>query len=277
MLATAVSTALARALHRESIYTEKLTARGIQLDHLEDLALRRFKVREVMQEAPPAVRADAPLDVVLARFLDSDLGAVFVLDTRDRPIGQVSIHDVKASLADPASLGGIVVAGDVSEQTVTAPGDADLAGAVDRLAREGRDVLGVVDEEGRLQGAVSLRGVMDVLAREALSGEYVGVSQADADPLRNRQALRLSSGLLVRSLYVPPELAGASVRSLAVRSRFGVSVIALRKGGVDAGVDPDRPFEAADELVVMGDQRSVRRFEDFLRKADRFTGPTAPA
>lgn len=270
MLASAIATLVSRALHRDSIYTGKLSERGIDLDRQEDITLRRFRVGDVMQASPPAVRREAPLDVVLARFLDSDLGAVFVLGDQDRLVGQVSIHDVKAALADSASLGGIVVAGDVSERTVTATADTNLADALDLLAREHRDVLGVVDAEGRLQGAVSMRVVMDVLAREALHGEVVGVSVAGlgaAGAALDRQALRLSTGVGVRSFEVPAALRGASVRSLDVRSRFHVSVIALRRGGVDGGVDPDRAFEPGDALVVMGEARALNRFEDFLRRA----------
>ena len=59
MLATAVSTLLARALRRDSIYTEKLTARGIDLDRREDLVLRSVTLGEVMDPIPQAVRAEA--------------------------------------------------------------------------------------------------------------------------------------------------------------------------------------------------------------------------
>jgi len=264
MLACAVSTLVARALHRDSIYTAKLTERGIDLDRPEDLALRRVPVRDVMQPNPPAVRLDAPLDVVLGRFLDSDLGTVFVIDAEDRLAGQVSIHDVKSSVADSSSLGGVAVAGDASEGTASIEVDGNLADALDVLAREGRDVLGVIDPEGRLVGALSLRTVTDVIAREALRGEYVGVSGL-AGP-RSHESLRLTGSVRVRALPVPPALVGATVRRLDVRSRWHVSVLALRSHGVDAEVDPDHPLAVGDTLVVMGDERDLDRFADSLRR-----------
>jgi len=264
MLACAVSTLVARALHRDSIYTAKLTERGIDLDRPEDLALRRVGVREVMDPNPPAVRLDAPLDVVLGRFLDSDLGAVFVIDADDRLAGMVSIHDVKSSVADSASLGGIAVAGDVSEGAASIGWDGNLADALDLLTREGRDVLSVVDGNGRLVGALSLRTVTDVIAREALRGEYVGVSGLAA--ARDHESLRLTGGVRVRALAVPAALAGATVRKLDLRSRWHVSVLALRSEGVDSEVDPDRPLGLGDTLVVMGGERDLDRFADSLRR-----------
>jgi CBS domain-containing protein len=266
MLASAVSTLVARGLQRDSIYTEKLTARGIDIDRHEDLALRRISVGDVMQTNAPAVRRDAPLDVVLARFLDSDLGAVFVTDARGHLFGQVSIHDVKASLGQEAALGGIVVAGDVSESAPRTLADATVADALDLLTRAGRDLLGVVDAEGKLVGSLSLRGIMDVLAREALRGDYVSVS-AEGGTGRDRQSLRLTSGLEVRAFDVPSTLHGASVRSLDVRRRFGVSVISLRRDGVDQRVDPDRPFATGDTLVMMGDARDLERLQNALRRS----------
>jgi CIC family chloride channel protein len=265
MLACAVSTLVARILHRDSIYTAKLTERGIDLDRPEDLALRRVRVRDVMESNPPAVRLDAPLDVVLGRFLDSDLGAVFVIDAEARLAGLVSIHDVKSSVADSTSLGGIAVAGDVSEGVSSIGTEGNLADALDILTREGRDVLGVIDEEGHLHGALSLRTITDVIAREALRGEYVGVSGL-VRGARGHESLRLTGGLQVRALPVPSGLVGATVRKLDVRSRWHVSVLALRSNGVDAEVDPDRPLAAGDTLVVMGDERDLARFADSLRR-----------
>ncbi len=265
MLASAVATLVARGLQRDSIYTEKLRARGIDLDRREDLALRRVSAGEVMQADPPAVRRDAPLDVVLARFLDSDLGAVFVIDERGRLVGQVSIHDVKASLGESAALGGLVVAGDVTEEAARAVEDTSVADCLDRLTRSGRELLGVVDSEGRLLGVLSVRAIMDLLAREALHGEWVGVAAA-ASPERDRESLRLTSGIAVRAVEAPAAWWGRSVRTLDLRRRWHVSAIALRHHGVDEAVDPDRLLEAGDSLVLMGEAREIGRVESELRR-----------
>lgn len=266
MLASAVATLVARGLQRDSIYTEKLRARGIDIDRREDLALRGVFAGEIMQPNPPAVRRDAPLDVVLARFLDSDLGAVFVTDARGHLVGQVSIHDVKASLGEEKSLGGIVVAGDVSETASRAYADTPVADALDLLTRAGRDLLGVVDAEGKLIGCLSLRGIMEVLAREVLRGDYVSVS-AVSGPGRDHESLRLTSGIEVRAVEVPPALHGSTVRTLEIRRRFGVSAIALRREGVDQRVDPDHPFGPGDTLVLMGEAHDLERLLATLRRA----------
>jgi CIC family chloride channel protein len=266
MLASAVATLVARGLQRDSIYTEKLRARGIDIDRREDLALRGVFAGEIMQPNPPAVRRDAPLDVVLARFLDSDLGAVFVTDARGHLVGQVSIHDVKASLGEEKSLGGIVVAGDVSETASRAYAETPVADALDLLTRAGRDLLGVVDAEGKLIGCLSLRGIMEVLAREALRGDYVSVSAANW-PGRDHESLRLTSGIEVRAVEVPLALHGSTVRTLEIRRRFGVSAIALRREGVDQRVDPDHPFGPGDTLVLMGEAHDLERLLATLRRA----------
>lgn len=265
MLAAAFSTLVARALQRDSIYTEKLRLRGIEIDRREDLVLRQIAVGEIMHQDPPAVRRDAPLDVVLARFLESDLGTVFVTEENGRLVGEVSIHDVKASLGEATALGGLALAGDVSQAAARASAETSLADALDVLTRVGRDLLAVVDTGGKLVGCLALRSITDVLAREALRGEVVGVSAADL-PTRDRESLRLTAGIEVRSREVPPSLYGATVRSLEIRRRFGVSVIALRRDGVDQRVDPDQPFAAGDTLVLMGEARDLERLLTALRE-----------
>ncbi len=265
MLASALATLVARSIQRDSIYTEKLSARGIDIDRREDLALRRVSAGEVMQHNPPAVRRDAPLDVVLARFLDSELGAVLVTDERGQLVGQVSIHDVKASLGDHDSLGSVVVAGDVAESTPRARTATPLADALDELTRAGRELLGIVDADGKLIGCLSLRTIMEVLAREVLRGDYVAVAPP-SEPGRDREALRLTSGIGVRAFEVPAHMFGETVRSLDIRSRYGVSVIAMRREGVDQRVDPDHRFEAGDTLVLMGEDRDLERLHTAMRR-----------
>jgi CIC family chloride channel protein len=264
MMAVALATLLSRALRRHSIYTEKLLLRGIDLDRREDLVLQGVSVAQVMNPTPAAVRADAPLDVVLGRFLESNLDAVFVTDAEGRPVGQVSIHDVKEGLREQGVLGGLVVAGDVCESLARGERHESVAQALDRLARAGREVLAVVDADGILEGALSTRTITDVIAREALRGEVVGVAAADWRGVQGREALRLSSGIAVRPLRVPARLVGETVQSLAVRSRFQVSVLALRRDGVDEGVDPERRLRSGDTLVAMGSAADLDRLARWL-------------
>jgi CBS domain-containing protein len=210
------------------------------------------------------VRHDAPLDAVLARFLESPLDAVFVIDAQGRPVGQVTLHEVKEALAESADLLGLVVARDVCEGAVRIRPQESLAAALDRLTRQGRELLAVVDEGGRLVGGLSLRAVTDVIAREALRGEFVGVAAAEPGGARRLEALRLGTGIHVRPLEVPASLVGASVGALELRRRFGVSVLSVRRDGVDRGVEPARPLEPGDTLVVMGDAADLARFAAWL-------------
>jgi CIC family chloride channel protein len=264
MMAVALSTLVARALRRDSIYTEKLAARGLDLDRREDVVLRGVRVGEVMSSDPPAVREQTPLDAVLGRFLEGHLDAVFVLDGRDRPLGQVTIHDVKEVISDGSSLGGLVVARDVCESTATANIDEDVASALERLTRTGRETLAVVDDGGTLVGTLNTREITELIAREALRGEVLGVSEARPAARSPREALRLSTGINVRALPVPERLLGETLASLEVRGRFGVSVLSLRRDGVDRGVDPVRPLEDGDTLVIMGDVPDLDAFARWL-------------
>jgi uncharacterized protein with PhoU and TrkA domain len=144
-----------------------------------------------------------------------------------------------------------------------------VALALDALVRAGRDVLAVVDEANVLAGALSLRTITDVIAREALRGEVVGVSAGDWRGTTSRESLRLETGIGVRPLAIPLQLAGETVQGLDLRRRFGVSALALRRGGVDEGIDPARPLERGDVLVVMGDTGDLDRLERWLAQDGR--------
>ena len=53
---------------------------------------------------------------------------------------------------------------------------------------------------------------------------------------------------------------GNTLAQLDVRRRYGLSVLALRRGEhVSVTLDPDAPFQAGDTLYVLGDNRSLEK------------------
>jgi K+/H+ antiporter YhaU regulatory subunit KhtT len=106
---------------------------------------------------------------------------------------------------------------------------------------------------------------------------FVGlVARADIVRALNRVSLSISavatrednilwaSGYRVSRINVPEGLVGRTLREIDLRSRFGVTVLAVQdQAQIGAGFEPsrpDRPFRAGDLLITAGHPSALRRF-----------------
>jgi CIC family chloride channel protein len=97
MLTVVTTTLLSRhLLHRESIYTLKLTRRGVRLQFGRNVdVLEGVRVDEVMTSDLVTVLPDAPLDELTELFLKTNRHAFPVVDERGRLSGIVSLSDLR--------------------------------------------------------------------------------------------------------------------------------------------------------------------------------------
>jgi CIC family chloride channel protein len=100
MLACAVATLVARGFHTESIYTEPLRRKGLQLERESARlgAASEKTVGDLMREPVPPVREDTPFRQVTNRFLRSTYNYLPVVDHNNRLLGSVALHDLKEFL-----------------------------------------------------------------------------------------------------------------------------------------------------------------------------------
>lgn len=96
MLACVISTLVARRLHQESIYTEKLVRRGIRLQRGRDIdVMQGITVGEVMETTPEWVSPDMSLRDLSDKFATSHHNGFPVLDEEGRLFGVVTLQDLE--------------------------------------------------------------------------------------------------------------------------------------------------------------------------------------
>lgn len=110
MLACIVSALVARRLHRDSIYTEPLRRRGLEV-HGESLqpgdAMQRT-VGDLMREPVPPVALTAGFRELADRFLSCSNNFLPVVDLDGRLLGLVALQDMKEHLNAGQELRGVI-------------------------------------------------------------------------------------------------------------------------------------------------------------------------
>src|SRR5262249_29371649 len=128
-----------------------------------------------------------------------------------------------------------------------------------------QDYLPVVSSvTSELQGIISRRDVLELYNREILRHEYLGLSLRSERIISTvHQKVRLPHEYVVEIVQVPSGYGGKTLRETQLRTRFNLTVVAMRFGGFnshDELPDPDRPLAPQYYLVLVGRPADVRRF-----------------
>ncbi len=179
MLACAVSSVIARRLHRDSIYTEPLRRKGVDLDRetQEIGAAVSTTVGDLMRTPSPPLRETATFREIADRFLKSPNNFFLVVDSESRFLGIVALHDLKEYLNAGQELSS-VIAFDVMRPppgTLT-PNQRLLEALPILLASELRNVPVVNNfAENRLVGSISRSEALGLLSNALATPGPMGV------------------------------------------------------------------------------------------------------
>ena len=264
MVSCSVSTLVAKLLRDESIYTLQLIRRGVDVRHREANLLQSFTVDAVMRREAPVLAETAVFPAIVEHFLSEHLPVCFVVDEQHRLRGKISIHEVKA-LFQEQTLGNLVIARDLCQPCLATVSTEDsLSRCLELLVSTEQEYLPVIEKHtGILQGMVSYRDLLQLYNREISHQEYLGIDLRAHGQAAVREDVRLPHDYTVTILPVPSWCVGNTLRQLQLRTRFGLTVVAIRKGGMhhrDELPDPNEVLTTHDYLVVVGLAEGIQAF-----------------
>jgi CIC family chloride channel protein len=163
MLATVISTIVSRSISPESIYTLKLTRKGVHLQEGKDIdVMQAVSVREAMTTKMDTVPLEMPLDQLALEFEQTHHHGFPVVDADGKLAGVVTIQDFERALgfgsvdgktvADIATLDSLVVVYD----------DEPMWSALKKLGLRDVGRLPVVkrEDEGELVGVIRRKDII---------------------------------------------------------------------------------------------------------------------
>ncbi len=271
MLATVLSTVVARLLSNDSIYTLKLTRRGVRLEQgLDAEVLEGVRVAEVMNTAATPVRLDLDLGKLNAAFTRARDNTIPVIDEAGLLVGIVSTQDLDRALArgsiEGKTVGNVATLGDL---LVIQP-DESIGEALRRLEVRGLAMLPVVDADNphRLLG---------VATREDLRQAYSrGVSRR-ARQLQRAAESGIEDDEEMNLIYVDvpagAAIDGAQVRGLDLPRES--LIVSLERDGHRAVVHGDTTIHAGDRVAVVVNRDSAVAVRE-LFTADQSSASSTP-
>ncbi|NOZ61397.1 MAG: CBS domain-containing protein [Calditrichaeota bacterium] len=269
MIACTIATVLARRLNQDSIYTMKLSLRGISLNQgREEIIMRSFSVGDLMHPKTPVINEKSGLKEIIRIFMKYQDPFYYVVNNRNVLRGILSTHMVKSILSESEKLDQLIIAQDLVEPTDMATPDMTLADCMQKFERTDCDHLPVIENEKskKLIGTISRKDIIKLYNHEILRKDVLGVKYIrdfGSDQLRNM--VQLPRDFKVDFIPAPGEFIGHSIRELNLRTHYNITVLAVKKKISEIGPsnelpDPERIFAPGDIMVVAGKESALEKF-----------------
>jgi CIC family chloride channel protein len=226
MLTTVIATLASRLMSPESIYTLKLTRRGVHLQQGQDIdVMQSVSVRDAMSTEVDTVPLTMSLDELANEFARSHHHGFPVVDDASDLAGVVSIQDLERAKASGSVEGKTVADIATREGLLVAYPYEPMWKALRRLGLRDVGRLPVVEEEGsrRLVGAVR---------RSDIIRAYDRAIAARAHHQHRAEVLRLGQvdGTSFLHLRVAPDSAAAGQRISELDLPEECLIISVRRG-----------------------------------------------
>jgi CIC family chloride channel protein len=267
MAACVISTLVTTFLSRDSIYTQKLRRRGVDLTQDQDPnILKGLYIRDIIDRKPEVVPASASFASVMDLIVQSDHSEFFVENDRGEFIGAIYLRQVRRLLNEQEELRAIVVASDMVEERVSVSEDDNLDTAMRIFSRGMASEIAVVDPENprRLVGSVHEQDVISSYNQEALRRDLITGLPDRISIAGSERQVDLGGGYVLEERPAPRRFAGRTLSQLDLRKRSGVQVLLIRSGSKKEAIrvpTPDDRIELGDHLVLAGPRASVDRIE----------------
>ena len=270
MVACTISTIMAKKLYGESIYTLKLTRRGISLNQgREEIIMKSFMVGDIVKPEAHIIDERTRLDEIIQKFMENSEPYYYVVNEKREFIGMLSTHDIK-SVLNEKGLEQLIIASDLIGRSFKPVSlNNNLAECMEIFSKVEFGNLPVVKGNGSnvLIGCISRRDIIELYNREILRKDVLGLKVIQESGNKNiRSHVELPREYKVDYIPVHHSLVGRTIRELDIRAKFNLTIIAIKKRmgsitGIHEIPSPDSIFAENDILVVVGKDTDVEKFK----------------
>ncbi|MFC1783113.1 chloride channel protein [Planctomycetota bacterium] len=167
MLTVAITTIAAERVHPESIYTLKLTRKGINIrKQMRRDILEHIKVSEILKRDMISVPPSAPMDAILPALAKGSHRTLPVIGADGTFYGIITVNQIFDTLEHMDSLKDLIIAQDLAQTGASVKESDNLNDALNKFLESECEVLPVIKKE---QQKVQ---VMGIISRDDLLSAY---------------------------------------------------------------------------------------------------------
>lgn len=139
---------------------------GMQQGRTAEPILEPVDIQEIIEEDVVTVQEDDTVADAVSEMAQQDVGSVVVVDDDENPTGIVTDRSITLALEDETDIVDETVDEVATEDLVTATTDMNAFEALEELSNEEIRRLPIVDEDGELQGIITIDDLLVLLESE---------------------------------------------------------------------------------------------------------------
>jgi CIC family chloride channel protein len=255
MTAGMVASTFAHWLHSDSIYSLKLTKRGIRFEQGKDLdIMQTVQVDEVMNKSPITIRRDQSVAELFAAFQETHLGGFPVLNNEEELYGIVTMQDMENTIYEmdrtlhkkEVNLKDLKVWDVTTPDPVTVFPDEPIWLAIKKMAPRDLARLPVVSRDNPKE-------FVGVISRSDIVRAYnVGLMRKQKDELAHeRSALRKVTGLEFVEINVESDCPGSGKRLADITLPRNTNVVSVLRNGTVHVPDGNTKILPNDVITIL--------------------------
>ncbi|WP_457566325.1 chloride channel protein [Caldithrix abyssi] len=272
MITTIIATLLAMRLQNESIYTLKLVRRGINIFGGREInVLKSLKVEDVVNPTIDLVSVRTPFEKLIPVIANSSHNQIYVVDDAEKLVGYISMQEIRQTMVELDTLKHLLIAGDIANPDIPVVRcDETLDKVMKLFGRVGLEELPVVSVNGneQIMGTISQREVIDAYNQQIFLRDMAGESERSIRAISRQKRVHVVGQHYFEEVEVPMELVGKTFREAAIRNRFDVEVLMVKRKEIKNGhphtyyfqPNADTRLQLKDELLIFGSQKAIERF-----------------
>ncbi len=262
MSATVMSTFVSRRISKDSIYTIKLTQRGIHIsDSPEANLMDAVTVAEAMDRHVDSVSPDMPVAELIDAMRASRENGFLVLDDKQELLGIVTAHDIEAAILHrPTSE--MLVKDIYTRNVVVCRPEQSLSSALTHFGAHSYGRLPVIDPNhpGRVIGVLRRQNIITACVNAQLRSDEMLARVDQYQDLSRRSAMVIETATVTSRA----PLAGTHVRDAAFPAEATLG--AIRRGNNTLVPRGSTLIQPGDELVLLTTQDHLDGVRQWLQE-----------
>ena len=138
---------------------------GARSQRGSQLRMRPIRIEEIIEDDVVTAQRDTPIATVVAKMAEEDVGSVVVVEN-DQPVGILTDRKIALALENTPDVANKQAGELISGDLVTATTSMSIFDALRQLSDEGIRRLPIVDDNGALQGIITLDDILVLLGSE---------------------------------------------------------------------------------------------------------------
>jgi len=260
MLSSIIASFLTVGIHKDSIYTIKLTRRGLRFREGRDISLlRTLSVRDFLSQDYQVFVNTEHVGHIINRAIGGKHHSFQIVDSANRYVGCFSLNQLKNLMLEKDILDAFVIAQDLAVPDIHLDINDNLEQAMQIFGHTDVGEIAVIQEQ-RFQGVIKRKDVIEaynheVMKREAASGLVRRFKFAE-----ETGACDLGGGYRIMELEAPAQFWDRSLKDLNLKALHRIDVLLIKRRYPPRTIT----IPGADEVIRKGDQLILAGLEESL-------------